>query len=181
MLQRLLVCHLKSNPCGRRCSHVMQDHIVVLAASLSSNIDFLLSPLRASYMDGTGYSRHVVILTEGGVRDLLRSPRSGGLTLSSSTPLGISNSDQRVQVSPIIIPRHHLLPGSSVALVAVDGPERLGRGCGVVALQRVRGGGQPAQGLGPKAGGAGEGQCLRGAGGHGERAGHRRGGGHKMV
>lgn len=91
---------LRSYLCERGCPRVMQDHIVILAASLNSNIDFLLSPLRASYMDGTGYSRHVVILTEGGVRDLLRSPRSGGLTLSSSTPLGMSNSDQRVQVSP---------------------------------------------------------------------------------
>jgi hypothetical protein len=61
----------------------MQDHIVVLLPKAVDKIQFLLRPLRNQFLQGTGYSKGVVILTDGNLqhleqqfRDLQMSPNS---------------------------------------------------------------------------------------------------------
>lgn len=87
---------------------VLQDHVVVMGAGLGSHLDFFLAPLRAAYLSGTGYSKHVVVFSETGLRDFMQdygatsSSSTGSITTGGATPTGShttpsSQSRQRVR------------------------------------------------------------------------------------
>lgn len=80
-----------------------------MGAGLGSHLDFFLAPLRAAYLSGTGYSKHVVVFSETGLRDFMQdygattsSSSTGSITTGGATPTGShttpsSQSRQRVR------------------------------------------------------------------------------------